>query len=91
MQGAIQWWQDLGVAGQAALIGIVTSGIMALLQYIPQVSVARADIKRALVAVGAGVAGYAAGGVGAALAAALTAFGSYHVSGWAQVQEKVRR
>jgi len=88
MEQFTEWWLALDAAGQAALIGLATSAIVALVQRIaPGLAIVPNNVKRVLIAIGAGLSAYATtGNWPAALAAALSAFGAYHVA-----REAVRR
>jgi len=82
MQEFVDFWLALSPGGQAVVVGIVTSAVVAAMQRLaPGLSVVPNQVKRAVIAVIAGMCAYAStGDVGAALAAALSAFGAYQVA-----------
>ena len=88
MQAFMEFWTALGVPGQGILLGLVTSGIVAVLQKLrPGLAVVPNNVKRILIALLAGVSTYVAAGdvstamaVGTALAAVASAFAAYHLA-----------
>ena len=82
MTAVADFWVSLGAGGQAALIGFVTWALVALVQrYWPALVFVPNDAKRVFIALGAGLSAFAAtGSWGAAIAAALSAFGAYQIA-----------
>lgn len=82
MTAIAEFWVSLGAAGQAALVGLLTSIVVAVVQRLwPGLALMPNRVKRLLIAVGAGLSAYAAtASWGAAIAAALSAFGSYQLA-----------
>jgi len=82
MEQIAEFWLALDAAGQAALIGLATSAVVAVVQRLaPGLAIVPNNVKRVLIAAGAGLSAYATtGNWPAALAAALSAFGAYHVA-----------
>jgi hypothetical protein len=74
-----QAWVALGAAGQAVVIGVLAWAVFKLVQWrFPAVQCTANDVKRVLIAIGTGLAAYAAThDLGAAFAAAMSAFGAY--------------
>ena len=82
MQEIAEFWNSLGVAGQGVVLGLVTSGVVAFFQWVwPSLVIVPNDVKRVIIVLMAGITTYAVSGdVGAAVAAAMSAFGAYHLS-----------
>ena len=82
IEAIVEFWNGLGEAGQAALLGIIASAVVALLQKIwPGLVVVPNQVKRVLIALMAGLSAYVAtGDLGGAVTAALSAFGTYHLA-----------
>jgi len=74
-------WAALDASMQAVIIGFAGYGIVRLIQWkFPGIKCTPNEIKRVLIAVGVGLTAFAATGeIGAAIAAALNAFGFYDV------------
>jgi len=88
LQEIVKIWDALGVAGQSLLLGIITSGYIAIVQWLfPKLSVVPNNIKRVIIAIMAGLSAYYSAGdnlaveaIVAGFSAAATAFGTYHVT-----------
>jgi hypothetical protein len=78
----VEFWNGLEPAGQAALVGVIASAVVALLQKAwPGLAIVPNQVKRALIALMAGLSAFVAtGDLGGAVAAALSAFGTYHLA-----------
>lgn len=82
MEAIVDFWNSIGEAGQSALIGMIASVVVFVLHKLfPRLKVYPNQVKRVVIAVMTGLSAYVATGqVGAALAAALSAFGTYQLA-----------
>ena len=78
----VEFWTALGPAGQAVVVGVIASAVVAVVQrFWPGLVIVPNRVKQAIIAVMTGLSAYAAtGDVGGALAAALSAFGTYQLA-----------
>lgn len=78
----VEFWTALGPAGQAVVVGVIASAVVAVVQrFWPGLVIVPNRVKQAIIALMTGLSAYVAtGDVGGAVAAALSAFGAYQLA-----------